>query len=216
MNKNILNSRRNKTIFALVLILVFILLLLIFVINSFKNYGQIKLTTNKEEIFTYEDLVIDDLKYGATEEEVKKYFGSAKETIKETKGIYKYEVLVYDGVILTLKENYETYTLVKVEVTTGNISLSRGIKVGNKITKVFEKFRVENSSGAYLYGNYKKEALNDKDNKQNIYFGIRTNENVLYINKDSEVEELPTNTATLNIEYDHGTIKKIIWSYDVQ
>ena len=216
MNKKILDNKRNRIIIALVTVILFILLLLIFVINSFKNYGQIKLTTNKENIFTYEDLVINDLKYGSKEEEIKKYFGSPKEIKENKKGIYKYKTLTYDGVKLTLKENYEEYILVKVEVTKGSINLSRNIKVGNKITKVFDNFRVDNSSGAYLYGNYKKEALSDKEIKNNIYFGIRTNKNVLYVNRDSVIDDLPTNTATLNIEYDHGTIKKITWSYDVE
>ena len=211
-----LNNRRNRIVLALLIGFLVLLLLLILVIKTFKNYGQIKLTTNNESIFSHEDLVIDEIGFGAKEEEVIKAYGEPNEKKEEIKGSYKYKIYKYNGMTLTLKENYENYLLVKVEITSVDHETGRKIKVGNKITKVFESYRVDNEEGSYIYGNYTKKALTDKEVSGNIYFGLRTNENVLYVNRDSVVEDMPTNIATLNIEYDHGVINKITWSYDVE
>ena len=216
MNKKMLNNKRNRIVLALIVGFLVLLLLLILVIKSFKNYGQIKISTNQEAIFSHEDLVVNDLKFGSTEEEVKKELGEPKSKKEEVKGIYQYRIYEYSGLTLTLKENYEKYLLVKAEITSVDYKATRNIKVGNKITSVFEKFRVDNEEGAYIYGNYTKKALTNKEVKGNIYFGLRTNENVLLVNRDSEVENIPTNIAKMNIEYDHGVIKKITWSYDVE
>ena len=54
------------------------------------------------------------------------------------------------------------------------------------------------------------------ENNSNIYFGLRSDKNVLFVNRDSKVEGLITNIAKLNVEYYHGKIKKITWSYDYE
>ena len=87
--------------------------------------------------------------------------------------------------------------------------------MGKKITNVFKKYRVDNKNGAYIYGNYTNKSLYEKDIDGNIYYGVRSNENILFINRDSKVDNLPTNIAKLNIEYKKGIIRKITWSYDI-
>ena len=78
MNKKLLNNKRSRIILALILGFLVLLLLLIFVASSFRKYGQIKLSTNNEKIFSYEDLVVNDFKYGSNELDIKKYLGSPK------------------------------------------------------------------------------------------------------------------------------------------
>ena len=67
-----------------------------------------------------------------------------------------------------------------------------------------------------MYGNYSNKVLTDEENTSNIYFGLRSSKNVLFVNRDSVVDGLVTNIAKLDIEYKHGKIKKITWSYDYE
>ena len=67
-----------------------------------------------------------------------------------------------------------------------------------------------------MYGNYTNKALNDKEIKVNIYYGLRSTENVLFVNRDEIIDGTATNIAKLDIKYSGGKITNIIWSYDVQ
>ena len=195
-------------------LLVIVIVLAILIASYFKDYGKSPLTPNNNAVFTVDDLRLDSLKYGSTEKEVLEKYGKPKSTKEETKDIYKYKVLEYSSMTLTLKENYNDYILCKVEVTSNKYTLSRGVKVGKKITYVFNNFYVENALSAYLYGNYTNKALNDKEVTDNIRYGVRTSENVLFVNRDSLLSNLHTNMAQMNIIYNHGRITKISGSYD--
>lgn len=196
-------------------LLVVIIVLVILIASYFKDYGKSPLTPNNNAVFTVDDLRIDSLKYGSTEKEVLEKYGKPNTVKEETKEIYKYKVLTYSGLVLTLKENYNDYILCKIEVTSNKYLLSRGVKVGKKITYVFNNFYVENPLSTYMYANYTNKALNDKEIKDNIRYGVRTSENVLYVNRDKVVEEMPTYIAKLNILYSNGIIYKVTWSYDI-
>ena len=215
--KKVDNLLQNKKVVLSVIIIAIVLLIaLLIVATYFRDYGKTRVSTNKKGIFTISDLTLNDLKYGDSIKKVEKSLGKPSKTKEETKSTFKYKVLTYDGLKVTLKEFYDDYVLVKVEITSNKYKTSRGIKVNKKITKVFRKYKVENNKGAYLYGNYSNNALSDIENNSNIYFGLRSDKNVLFVNRDSKVEGLITNIAKLNIEYYRGKIKKITWSYDYE
>ena len=210
---NLIKKNEKKVILCLSL---FILLILILcdVIGYNRNFEKIKLSTNNEKIFTVDDLVINDLKFGEAEKNIKEKLGNPKKESTKTIDKYTYKILEYDKLTLTLKENYNSYILTKADINSSKYTTSRNLEVGNKISTVFSKFKVENNYGAYLYGNYTNNSLNDNSIVENIYYGIRSNKNVLFINKDKKIENIPTNIAKLNIEYKNGKITRITWSYD--
>ncbi|MBR3117155.1 MAG: hypothetical protein IKF36_04700 [Bacilli bacterium] len=213
LNKDVKKKRKAILLFSLMLLFVIALLV---VASYFRNFAEIKLAVNEKKIFTIEDLIVNDLKYGDNEAAVTKSLGKPKS--EEEKGInkYDYKILKYDGLTVYLKESYNDFVLSKVEIYSGKYETSRGLKVGSKITKVFNSFKVENSSGAYMYGNYTNKALKDSEIKDNIYYGVRSKENVLYVNRDEIIDGIPTNIAKLDIKYSNGIIKNITWSYDVE
>ena len=212
---NSTTNKKKKVIIGCVLSGVCIVILLIIIASYYRNFGEIELTTNNKDIFSVGDLVLDDLKYGDNEKTVINELGKPDKEDKENNNNYEYKVLSYDGLKVYLKEHYDDYVLNKVEITSSRYSVGRDIKVGTKISKVFRKFKIENSKGAYIYGNYTNKALNESEIDGNIYFGVRSNENVLYVNRDAVVDGLPTNIAKLNIEYKTGRVTKITWSYDI-
>ena len=208
-------EKTNKFGFGVIVgVSLLLLVALIVVASYFRDFGKIKLSTNSKKIFSISDLKIDNIGFKSTENEVTRAFGNPNKTNEETIGIYKYKIMKYDGLTLTLKENYDDFILVKVEITSKKYTSSRNIKVGNKITKALRNYRIDKKEGAYLYGNYTKKTLSDSENKENIYFGIRSSKNLLYVNRDAVTEGFPTNIAKLDIEYSNGVIKKITWSYD--
>ena len=213
MNQNKIN-RKVKLAIGLAL-LVIVIVLLILIASYYKDYGKSPLNTNNNAVFNIDDLKLNNLKYGSTEKEVIDELGNPLKEKKETKDVYNYKILTYSGATVTLKENYNDFILCKVEVTSSKYILSRGVKVGKKITYVFNNFYVENPLSAYMYGNYTNKALKDKEITDNIRYGIRTSENVLYVNRDKVVDGLPIYIAKLDIQYENGTIYKITWSYDI-
>ena len=174
------------------------------------------ISKDNNKIFSMSDLVIDGVKYGTSEKEVKKKFGTSVKEDKITKDKYSYKILEYKGLKLTLKENYSDYMLTKVEVTNNKYKVSRNIKVNDKIIKTIKKFKVENKKGTYLYGNYSVDALNEEEIKDTIYLGIRNDKEVVYINRDALVGDTVSNISRLNISYKYGKITKISWSYDFE
>ena len=213
LEKEIMKDRK---MLLLTFISIFLLISLIIVASYFRDFKSIRLSKNNKEIFTISDLTVNNSKYGDSIDSVKKEFGKPIKEEDKEKSIYKYKVLYYDGLVLTFKDYYDSYSLVKAEITSSKYKISRRIKVGKKITKVFRKYKVENNKGAYLYGNYTKDELRSIENNENIYFGIRSSKNVLYVNRDAKVDDLVNNIATLNIEYKRGKIRKITWSYDYE
>ena len=215
IKEEILFSRQKQLFISYVIFALIIIIMLIVFFSYLKNFGEITLKSNKKDIFSINDLIINNLKYGDYEKDVIKELGKAKSIKKETINNYEYKILSYDGLKIYLKEYYEDYKLSKVEITSKKYYVSRNIRVGKKITNVFKKYRVDNKNGAYIYGNYTNKSLYEKDIDGNIYYGVRSNENILFINRDSKVDNLPTNIAKLNIEYKKGIIRKITWSYDI-
>ena len=208
--------KRDKLILKITSIIIVILLILLFASRNYREFDTVMVSKNNNKIFSMSDLVIDGVKYGTSEKEVKKKFGTPVKEDKITKDKYSYKILEYKGLKLTLKENYSDYMLTKVEVTNNKYTVSRNIKVNDKIIKTIKKFKVENKKGTYLYGNYSVDALNEEEIKDTIYLGIRNDKEVVYINRDALVGDTVSNISRLNISYKYGKITKISWSYDFE
>lgn len=208
--------KRDKLILKITSIIIVILLILLFASRNYREFDTVMVSKNNNKIFSMSDLVIDGVKYGTSEKEVKKKFGTPVKEDKTTKDKYSYKILEYKGLKLTLKENYSEYMLTKVEVTNNKYTVSRNIKVNDKIIKTIKKFKVENKKGTYLYGNYSVDALNEEEIKDIIYLGIRNDKEVVYINRDALVGDTVSNISRLNISYKYGKITKISWSYDFE
>jgi hypothetical protein len=208
--------KRDKLILKITSIIIVILLILLFASRNYREFDTVMVSKNNNKIFSMSDLVIDGVKYGTSEKEVKKKFGTPVKEDKITKDKYSYKILEYKGLKLTLKENYSDYMLTKVEVTNNKYKVSRNIKVNDKIIKTIKKFKVENKKGTYLYGNYSVDALNEEEIKDTIYLGIRNDKEVAYINRDALVGDTVSNISRLNISYKYGKITKISWSYDFE
>lgn len=208
--------KRDKLILKITSIIIVILLILLFASRNYREFDTVMVSKNNNKIFSMSDLVIDGVKYGTSEKEVKKKFGTPVKEDKTTKDKYSYKILEYKGLKLTLKENYSEYMLTGVEVTNNKYTVSRNIKVNDKIIKTIKKFKVENKKGIYLYGNYSVDALNEEEIKDIIYLGIRNDKEVVYINRDALVGDTVSNISRLNISYKYGKITKISWSYDFE
>ena len=208
--------KRDKLILKITSIIIVILLILLLASRNYREFDTVMVSKNNNKIFSMSDLVIDGVKYGTSEKEVKKKFGTPVKEDKITKDKYSYKILEYKGLKLTLKENYSDYMLTKVEVTNNKYKVSRNIKVNDKIIKTIKKFKVENKKGTYLYGNYSVDALNEEEIKDTIYLGIRNDKEVVYINRDALVGDTISNISRLNISYKYGKITKISWSYDFE
>lgn len=208
--------KKDKIILLITMITIVVLLSLLIVSKNYRDFGSIKLRTNEKSIFSISDLTIDELKYGSTESEVRKEFGTPEKEKKVSKDKYSYKELYYDGLKLTLKENYDDYMITSVEITSNKYNVSRNIKVSNNILKTMKKFKIENKEGSYMYGNYSLKSLDSDEINENIYFGLRDSSKVLYVNKDAKTSDLQSNIAKLLIYYNHGKVTKIIWTYDFE
>ena len=219
MKKNKMNiTKKDLKVLLSIIVLVFLIFLILYVRN-FRNFAEVKLGTNKKKIFTISDLKINDLKYSSTEEEVIKSLGKANKTEELSANGFEYKILRYKDLNITLREHYDDYVLVGVETTSNNYKMSRNLKVGSNINKVFNKYRIDYKSGNYLYGNYKYEEMVDKSINNNIYMGIRTKSKVSYYNMDPRPDDdmFPLNSlAKIEFEYKNGTVTKITWSYDYE
>ena len=208
--------KRDKIILLVTSIIIAILISLLIASRNYRDFSSINIRTNNKNIFSISDLTINNLKYGDNEEKVLKELGTPNKESNKTKNSYSYKELQYDNLKITLRENYDDYILTGVEVKSNKYVINRKIKVGNNIVKAMKKFRVENKSGQYLYGNYSIGALNDEEITETIYFGVRSNKKVVYVNKDVSVNDISSNIAKLTLDYKKGKITKITWSYDFQ
>lgn len=211
LKKVILKNKKITFILAIALILITLAALLS---SIFGNFSSTRLHVNNKKIFDISDLTINNLKFGSTEEEVRNEFGEPKEVTKDLKNNYEYKIYKYDGLTLTLKENYNDFILVKTEVTSNKYKVSRNIRVKSKISSAVKKYRISISKGNYIYKNYNIEALNERVIDDNIYLAIRNTKKVVYYNRDAVVDGVKNNTAILEFDYKFGKITKIIWSYD--
>ena len=217
-NKRTFFTKKNiKTL--LTILLLSVLMFLIIYVRNFRNFADIKLNTNKKDIFTLSDLKINDLKYASTEEEIYKSLGKTKDIEEYSMNGFNYKILRYKNLNLTVREYYDDYILVGVETTSSRYKISRGLRVGSNINSVFNKYRISYKTGSYLYGNYNYEELSEKNIKENIYMGIRTKSKVSYYNKDakSDNDTFPLDSIVKMVyEYRNGTVTKISWSYDYE
>ena len=212
--KNVKKLDKKQIILLSVVGIIVIISLLLIVSGLFGNFENVRLKKNNNEIFTIADLSVNNLKFLCTKEEIEKELGKPKSTKEFTKKEYKYIEYYYSGLKLTLRENYGDYALVGAEISSSKYKIGRNIKVGNKVLKVINKFKVEYETGNYIYRNYTIDSLNDNLVKDNAYFSYRNNNEIRYYNKDAVIEGNPTNIAELKLSYRFGRINKIIWSYD--
>lgn len=214
------NKKKNNNNNIKILIISFILLSLIVLIiysRNFRNFSNITLFRNNKTIYNVEDLVVNKVKYMDKENIVEKEFGKPNKEKEYNKNGYNYKDKEYNGLKITLKENYGDYVVVKVEVTKRKYKTGRNIRVGNHITKVFRKYKVANKTGSYMYGKYNINSIKDKSVTKEISFGYRDKEKVEYVDRDSvtNIDE-PTLIGKVIYEYHYGKIKKITWSYDIE
>lgn len=218
-NKKVNKKKTNKNTIK-ILVVAFILIFLIGLIvyaRNFRNFSKIALRENNKEILKVTDLVVGDVKYLDKEKTIVKKLGKPKKSYLEVSKGYLYKIYKYDGLKLTLKENYDDYVLVGADVTNRKYKTTRNIKVGNKITKVLKRYRVDNKKGTYMYGKYSRSALNDHAVTKEIYLGYREKDVVEYINRDAIVDKTdPVMKLNIKYEYKYGKVKKISWRYDVE
>ena len=212
--KILLNEKNQNIIFKVAVVIIILLSLLLIISRTFGTFDNIYVRKNNKSIFSISDLTVNDIKFSDNEESIVKKLGEPKKDKVEMVDNYKYKKLYYNGLVLTLRENYDDFILVKAEITSSKYKINRNIKVNERILRVIKKFKVENTSGTYLYGNYTTDALNNPEIKDNIYLGVRGSKELVYIFKDAQVNDLKTNIARLNISYNHGKVSKITWSYD--
>lgn len=214
--KKIISEDKKRYIFVAAAGVLVIISLLLIISGAFGNFEKVKLNKNNKDIFTINDLSVNDIKFGATSEEVKAYFGKATKEETIIKNNYEYLILEYPGLKLSLREYYDDYILVKAEVSSNKYTTARKIKVGNRIMSAIKKYNISISDSNYIYKNYNLEALSENLVKDNVYFAIRNNKEVRYYNRDAVVDGQKSNTAILKFEYNKGKITKIIWSYDFE
>ena len=129
-NKRTFFTKKNiKTL--LTILLLSVLMFLIIYVRNFRNFADIKLNTNKKDIFTLSDLKINDLKYASTEEEIYKSLGKTKDIEEYSMNGFNYKILRYKNLNLTVREYYDDYILVGVETTSSRYKISRGLRVGS-------------------------------------------------------------------------------------
>lgn len=217
-NKSLKFTKKNLKALLSIIVLI-ILIFIILYVRNFRNFADIKLSTNKKNIFTLSDLKLNDLKYSSTESEIIGSLGKAKSVEEYSMNGFNYKILRYDNLNVTVREYYDDYILVGIETTSNRYKVTRGLRVGSNINSVFNKYKISYKTGSYLYGNYNYEELTDKNIKDNIYMGIRTKSKVSYYNKDakSESDTFPLDSILKIVyEYENGTVKKISWSYDYE
>lgn len=208
--------KRDKIMLVITSLVIVILLSLLVASRNYRDFSAINIKTNNKTIFSISDLTINNLKYGDNEEKVLKELGTPIKESNKTKDKYSYKELEYNNLKITLRENYDDYILTGVEIKSDKYVINRNIKIGNSIVKTMKKFKVENKSGQYLYGNYSIGSLSDEEITDTIYFGVRNNKKVVYVNKDATVNDMHSNISKLTLDYKKGKITKITWSYDFE
>lgn len=214
MKKKEIKSSKNMLIAIVVLVLA--LIMMIIVDRGTRDYATISLRTNRKTIFTMSDLKLNDLKFGSTQSQVIKALGKPKKESEYEKHNFKYKKYEYEKLTITLREYYSDYMLVGIETTSNKYKTGRNIKVGSNISTVMKSYSVKNSMSNYLYGNYTASSLNKSSNTKNIYFGLRSRKQVVYVNRDEVIDKNYVNVSRIIYSYKRGKVNKIIWSYDYE
>lgn len=213
MKKNI---KESKAMLIAIVVVIILLLVMVVVDRSTRDYATISLRTNKKAIFTISDLELNELKFGSTQSQIKKALGNPKKEEEYEKHNFKYKKYIYKDLTITLRENYDDYMLVGIETTSSKYKTGRDIKVGSNILTVMKSYNITNKMSNYLYGNYTASSLNKSSNTDNIYFGLRTKKQVIYVNRDDVTDKNYVNVARIIYSYKKGKVNKIIWSYDYE
>lgn len=214
VKKVLTDEKGQKTVFTVAVVIIILLSLLLIISRIFGTFSFVSVAKNNKTIFSISDLTVNDLKFSDTQKEVETQMGKPNKEKTITENHFKYKKLYYDGITFTLKEHYDDYILTKVEITSRRYTINRNINVGDRILRVIKKFKVDNRVGTYLYGNNIVEALDDSEIKDEIYLGVRSNSDLVYVYKDAKVGNTEPNIARLNITYGRGKVTKIVWSYD--
>lgn len=217
--KKKINKLTKKEIIIISSVILFLIITLLIFIN-FRDYTKVKLSKNNELMFTISDLKINNLEYGDSYKKAEKEFGKPINKEDKIKNGYNYKIYKYDRAILTFKENYEDFVLVKVKIESKEYNTSREINVGTSIMKVMKSYLISNNTGKYMYGNYSENSLSHISNLDNIYYGKREKNKVIYINRDKitykDSYKVPNNIAKITYEYKYGNVTSIEWSYDIK
>lgn len=208
--------KSSKAMLIAIVALILALLMMIIVDRSTRDYATVSLRTNKKAIFSISDLKLNDLKFGSTQSQIKKALGKPKSEKDYEKHNFKYKKYNYKKLTLTLREDYDDYILVGVETTDSKYNTGRNIKVGSNISSVMKSYSITNKMSNYLYGNYTASALSKSSNTNNIYFGLRTKKQVIYVNRDNVTDKNYINVARIIYSYESGKVNRIIWSYDYE
>ena len=87
--------KRDKLILKITSIIIVILLILLLASRNYREFDTVMVSKNNNKIFSMSDLVIDGVKYGTSEKEVKKKFGTPVKEDKITKDKYSYKISNY-------------------------------------------------------------------------------------------------------------------------
>lgn len=201
----------------LCLVIAFIVYGIIALIANYKDYTSVKLNKNTNSIFTITDLSVRNLVYGDLEDVAITDFGKPNSIEKFKDGKYSYKTYYYTGLSLTFKKVNGSYILMKTIISSENYIATRSIRVNDKISDVMNKFLVENTTGDYLYGNYKESALSSKSVNENIYYGKRESKFVYYLYMDTPYKQnyatWKDDIAQITFKVKHGKVQKIEWMY---
>ena len=88
MAKNVKKLDKKQIIFLSVVGVIVIISLLLILSGLFGNFENVRLGKNNKEIFTIEDLKVNNLKFLSTSEEVEKELGKPKSTKEISKNNY--------------------------------------------------------------------------------------------------------------------------------
>ena len=218
--EDIKQKKFDLTIFLLIISIFVIVVLgyLVYNISNEKHKAENKITEMEEQIhslenqilmkkFSYDDLFVDNLRYGMTENEVIEIMGepSEKKVNPVSYNIFgNYIVYIYDGLSLTFYEHDGNMLLSGAGASSSKYTFARGLKVGDSREKVINSFYKDSDDESelrefliektpaspdmkYLYGNGIGE---------NIVDSIKTTGKVQYAYTWANY-----NQATLKYEY---------------
>ena len=60
------------------------------------------------------------------------------------------------------------------------------------------------------------DALNNNETDKQIYFGVRTKDKLMYLNRDNVVNGKYSYISKITFDVKHGKVSKISWSYDIK
>lgn len=180
--------------------------------------------------FSYDDLVVGNLKYMMTEEEVKALIGEpvsmyeSKETNQNGEQVqYAEHVLSYNELTLIFMPFDGVYKLTAAASVSANDQFARGIKVGDQLEDILKLFYRDSNAmnnnylandqstvlGKYLYGNFTIDDLETLKTSDAINYGVinyagfltMENAETYYVEFTSFDEQYKDKTATTDDDF---------------